>query len=49
LLSGETSLDALGAEIFARLLAVASGERTASEVNDIGDNEFVPWVPGAAM
>ena len=49
LLSGTTSLDVLGAEIFARLLAVASGTRTASEVNDIGDNEFVPWVPGAAM
>jgi altronate hydrolase len=49
LLSGETDLDRLGEEIFARMLRVASGERTASEINDIGDNEFVPWVPGAAL
>jgi altronate hydrolase len=49
MISGEASLDALGEEIFALLLDVASGNRTASERNDIGDNEFVPWVPGAAL
>ncbi len=49
MISGKVSLDELGTEIFALLLDVASGKQTASEINDIGDNEFVPWVPGAAM
>ena len=49
LISAEKTMSELGEEIFARLLQVASGERTASEINDIGDEEFVPWVPGATM
>jgi altronate hydrolase len=49
LISGGATLDELGAEIFALMLSVASGSQTTSEMNDIGDNEFVPWVPGAAM
>lgn len=49
LLTGETDLAALGEAIFALLLATASGARTASERHDFGDDEFVPWVPGAAM
>lgn len=49
LISGGATLDALGEEIFAALLATASGARTASENNDLGEEEFVPWVPGAAM
>ncbi len=49
LISGEATLAQLGDEIFDRLLRVASGEKTASELNGIGDEEFVPWVPGAAM
>ncbi|MES2337256.1 MAG: altronate dehydratase family protein [Pseudomonadota bacterium] len=36
-----------GAEIFAELLAVASGKRTASEELGYGDHEFVPWNVGA--
>jgi altronate hydrolase len=38
-----------GAEIFEKLLAVASGERTASEKLGYGDNEFTPWQIGAVM
>ena len=38
-----------GAEIFARMLAVASGERTKSEELGYGDAEFVPWQIGAVM
>ncbi len=49
LISGETTMAELGEEIFQSLLRVASGEKTASELNGIGDDEFVPWVPGAAM
>jgi altronate hydrolase len=49
LLSGEATMDELGAEIFALMLSVASGTATHSEINGLGDDEFVPWVPGAAM
>ncbi len=38
-----------GQEIFDRLLAIASGERTKSELLGYGDAEFVPWQIGATM
>ena len=38
-----------GREIFAKVLAVASGERSKSEELGYGDNEFVPWQIGATM
>jgi len=38
-----------GEEIFRRVLAVASGERTKSEELGYGDLEFVPWQIGAVM
>jgi altronate hydrolase len=40
---------AKGEEIFRRVLAVASGERTKSEGLGYGDLEFVPWQIGAVM
>lgn len=43
------SIDDLGELIFARLLAVASGEPTRSEALGFGDHEFVPWQIGAWM
>jgi len=46
---GTTSVEALGAEIFARMLATASGEATKSERHGYGQNEFVPWQFGAVM
>jgi altronate hydrolase len=49
LLTGQATLESLGEEIFAAILATASGRRTASEIADVGDSEFVPWVPGATM
>jgi altronate hydrolase len=48
LITGEATLDQLGAEIFAALIATASGQPTKSEENDLGEEEFVPWVPGAS-
>jgi altronate hydrolase len=48
IISGEATLDQLGEEIFNALLDVASGKITASEENDLGEEEFVPWVPGAS-
>ena len=49
ILDGEASVDDIGAEIFRKLLAVASGEKTLSERQGLGDDEFVPWHIGATM
>ncbi len=38
-----------GREIFERIIAVASGEKTKSEELGYGGNEFVPWQIGATM
>ncbi|MCR9121191.1 MAG: altronate dehydratase family protein [Phyllobacteriaceae bacterium] len=43
------SLQDKGAEIFDRLIAVASGERTRSESLGYGRREFVPWQIGAVL
>ena len=43
------SIEAKGQEIFQRLLKVASGERTKSEMLGYGDAEFAPWTIGATM
>ena len=43
------SLDAKGREIFEKILAVASGERSKSELLGYGDAEFAPWQIGATM
>ncbi|CAN5387095.1 altronate dehydratase family protein [soil metagenome] len=43
------SLEAKGQEIFAKILAVASGEKTKSELLGYGNNEFVPWHVGATL
>jgi altronate hydrolase len=38
-----------GEEIFAKILAVASGERSKSEALGYGEAEFTPWQIGATM
>lgn len=43
------SLDEVGEQIFAKLLAVASGEKSKSETLGLGDLEFVPWQMGAVL
>ena len=43
------SLEDKGQEIFDKILAVASGERSKSEALGYGDAEFVPWQIGATM
>jgi altronate hydrolase len=43
------SLAEMGEAIFARMLAVASGEKSKSEALGLGDLEFVPWQLGAVM
>lgn len=49
ILDGGIDVDGVGAEIFARLLAVASGEPSKSEAFGYGDDEFVPWRIGAVL
>jgi len=39
-------LEKTGGRIYEEIIAVASGKRTASEINGFGDNEFVPWQLG---
>ncbi|MEM8813344.1 MAG: altronate dehydratase family protein [Pseudomonadota bacterium] len=46
---GSASVPEIGAEIYRRLLAIASGQKTLSEAQGLGDDEFVPWQIGATM
>jgi altronate hydrolase len=43
------SIEDKGREIFDKMLAVASGEKSKSESLGYGDAEFVPWQIGATM
>jgi len=43
------SIEDKGREIFAKVLKVASGERSKSEELGYGDAEFAPWQIGATM
>jgi altronate hydrolase len=43
ILDGTASLDGVGAEIFAAMLATASGRATKSELLGYGEDEFAPW------
>jgi altronate hydrolase len=46
-MDGAATVVEMGERIFKKLLDTASGTRTKSEQNGIGDNEFVPWAIGA--
>lgn len=48
ILAGAT-IEAVGREIFEKLIAVASGEQSLSEAQGIGEEEFNPWIIGATM
>jgi altronate hydrolase len=47
-LAGVTGAD-MGSRIFDLIIATASGQTTASERLAIGENEWVPWVPGPML
>jgi len=49
ILTNGKSVEEVGREIYASILAVASGEVTKSEAQGLGDYEFVPWQIGAVM
>ncbi len=43
------SVESVGREIFEKILSVASGEKTKSELHGYGDEEFVPWQIGPTL
>lgn len=47
IVNGRESIEEAGERIFETLIAVASGQKTLSEIYDYGNNEFVPWQLGA--
>lgn len=49
IVDGDLSVEEMGERIFEKMLATASGGKTASEKLGFGDDEFLPWVFGAQM
>lgn len=49
ILSDGKTVEEAGREIYEMWLRVASGEKTKSELQGLGDFEFVPWQIGATM
>ena len=49
ILSAGHSVEDVGEEIFARILAIASGQRSKSEQMGLGDEEFQPWILGPVL
>lgn len=48
-LSGEDTIETMGAHILDHIIDVASGRQSLSEQQGLGDLEFVPWQVGATM
>ena len=46
IIDGTETVQEVGMRIFEKIIAVANGEKTKSELNGIGDEEFQPWFPG---
>jgi altronate hydrolase len=42
-------VEEVGREIFEEILAVASGKKTKSELNGVGEEEFAPWSIGPTL
>ena len=49
ILTGTETVETVGRQIYERILEVASGAKTKSEAQGLGDHEFVPWQIGAVM
>lgn len=49
IMDGTATVQQKGREIFERMLAVASGEKSRSEALGVGNEETVPWMIGAQM
>ena len=44
-----TPVHVVGRQIFDEILAVASGKKTKSELNGVGEEEFAPWSIGPTL
>lgn len=44
-----TSVEQVGKQIFEEVLEVASGKKTKSEINGVGEEEFAPWSIGPTL
>lgn len=49
IVDGVETVEEVGRRIFSALIAAASGQHTKSEMQGLGDYEFVPWQIGATM
>ena len=49
ILADNCSIEEVGKMIYEHILSVASGEESKSEIQGLGDFEFVPWQIGAVM
>jgi altronate hydrolase len=46
ILDGTETVDRVGLRLFEKIVAVAGGEKTKSELAGMGDEEFAPWLLG---
>ena len=49
IIDGSETVEEVGRRIFEKIIAVASGEKTKSELAGIGDEEFAPWILGSVL
>ncbi|WP_397459175.1 UxaA family hydrolase [Pseudomonas asplenii] len=49
IVDGDDTVARTGQRLFELMVATASGLKTCSEENGVGDNEFLPWQIGAVM
>jgi altronate hydrolase len=49
ILDGTETVEQVGQRIFEKVIAVANGEKTKSELAGIGDEEFAPWQLGPTL
>ncbi|MBM4412453.1 MAG: altronate dehydratase [Chloroflexi bacterium] len=49
IITGEETIAQVGKRIFEYMIEVASGKHSLSEAQDIGEEEFNPWMLGATM
>ena len=46
IMDGTETIQEVGVRLFEKIISVANGEKTKSELNGIGDEEVQPWFPG---
>ena len=46
ILDGLETVEEVGVRIFEKIISVAGGEKTKSELAGVGDEEFAPWQLG---